>query len=427
MRRTITVLAAAILLTQGVWAQGFNWKKHQGETITFLAWNNPWPNALLKYKGEFEALTGITVKVDSYQEQQMRQRLLTVMNAKSAEVDLFPSLPSREGQQFARAGWYVDLTPFIKNSVAPDYQFADFLPALISAETYNGKLFGIPLNVEGPVVYYRKDVFKKCGASLPARLEDLPALTAKLKACEPSIAPITTRGLKPTIPYTYSVFLHNLGGDYLDKDRKPALCSREAQAATMLYATMLKDYGPPGAIISNFYQNTALYHEGMAVMDFDASDELRNLIEGGARLKDTGVALLPAGVRNQPSIISWGLSVSAYSKKPEAAWYFVQWATSPAMQARLALDGIAPPRASVTKDPNFKKWIDAEPVRREWMNALQQAAKMGTSEVGVPIVANAASRDIIGGMVNEVMLGRKTTAQACAEANKAISDLMAKE
>jgi multiple sugar transport system substrate-binding protein len=150
-------------------------------------------------------------------------------------------------------------------------------------------------------------------------------------------------------------------------------------------------------------------------------------MEGGARLKDTGIALLPAGVRNQPTVISWGLSVSAYSKKQETAWYFVQWATSPAMQAKLALEGIAPPRASIAKDPNFQHWIDAEPVRREWMNAVQQAAKIGSSEVGVPIAGNVASRDVIGGMVNEVMLGRKTVAQACDEANKGISDLMAKE
>ena len=45
----------------------------------------------------------------------------------------------------------------------------------------------------------------------------------------------------------------------------------------------------------------------------------------------------------------------------------------------------------------------------------------------MPIIANVASRDIIGGMVNEVMLGQKTVPQACADANKSLADLMAKE
>ena len=67
-------------------------------------------------------------------------------------------------------------------------------------------------------------------------------------------------------------------------------------------------------------------------MDFEATNELSSVMEGGARLKDTAVAPLPPDVRNQPTVIGWGLAVSAYSKHPETAWYFVQWATSPAMQ-----------------------------------------------------------------------------------------------
>jgi multiple sugar transport system substrate-binding protein len=35
----------------------------------------------------------------------MRQRLLTVLNAKSSEIDVFMTLPSREGEQFSAAGW----------------------------------------------------------------------------------------------------------------------------------------------------------------------------------------------------------------------------------------------------------------------------------------------------------------------------------
>jgi multiple sugar transport system substrate-binding protein len=423
----MVVLAVAALLAQGALAQQFNWKKHQGETVTFLSSNHPWANAVLKHKAEFEALTGITIKFDTYQEQQMRQRLVTVMNAKSSEIDVFMSLPSREGEQFARAGWYADLTGFLKNSTAKDYDFADFAPGLLAPLRSGGKLNGIPLNIEAPVIFYRKDIFKKCGVTMPSRLEGLPAVAAKLKSCQPSMAPWTTRGLKSAVPYTYAGFLHNFGGDYLDKNRKPALCSKEAQEATTVYADLLKNYGPPGAINNNFYQNVSLYHEGKAVMAFDASNELHRVVEGGAWLHETGVSLLPGSARNQPVLIGWGVSISAYSKRPEAAWYFVQWATSPAMQAKLALEDIAPPRNKLANDPAFKKWIDAEPVRREWMNSIQQAAKTGSGEVGAPIAGNVASRDIIGGMVNEVMLGQKSVGQACADANNALSSLMAKE
>jgi multiple sugar transport system substrate-binding protein len=106
---------------------------------------------------------------------------------------------------------------------------------------------------------------------------------------------------------------------------------------------------------------------------------------------------------------------------------FVQWATSRDMQERLALEGIAPPRLSVARDPDFKKWIDAEPVRKDWISAVNTASKDGISKVGVPIVQNVASRDVIGQAINEILLGQKTIEQACADGDQALAGLLAKE
>ena len=99
-RLAVTIVALGAVTTAAR-AADFDWKKFQGKTVTFLANNNPVSQALLTYKGDFEKLTGMTLKVDGYQEQQMRQRLVTVMNAHSDEVDVFMTLPSREGEQFA--------------------------------------------------------------------------------------------------------------------------------------------------------------------------------------------------------------------------------------------------------------------------------------------------------------------------------------
>src|SRR5258708_16050547 len=148
---TVVVLGA---VTSAANAADFDWKKFQGKTVTFLANNNPVSQALLTYKGDFEKLTGMTLKVDGYQEQQMRQRLVTVMNARSDEVDVFMSLPSREGEQFAAADWYGDLSAMSKNEVSKDYELAGLSQALLKAATYSGKLTSMPMNIEGPILYY---------------------------------------------------------------------------------------------------------------------------------------------------------------------------------------------------------------------------------------------------------------------------------
>jgi multiple sugar transport system substrate-binding protein len=408
-------------------AADFDWKKFQGKTVTFLANNNPISQALLTHKADFEKLTGITLKVDGYQEQQMRQRLVTVMNAHSDEVDVFMTLPSREGQQFAAAGWYADLTSMSKSEVAGDYDYAGLSQALLKAATYDGKLTSMPMNIEGPILYYRTDVLKKCGVDEPKSIADVEAAAKKIKACDTSITPFVSRGLKPALPYTFSNVMHNIGGSYM-ANGKSALCSPKGKEALDTYSRLLRDYGPPGVVNYSFPQISALYRAGRAAMSFESSNELRTVMEGGERLKDTTLIPFPAGEAGQvPTAIGWGMAVSAHSKQPDAAWYFVQWATSPTVQKQMAVQGIAPPRSAVANDPEYRKWIDEEPVRKQWQAALDVLAAKGSSEVGYPIVANPESREFIGQAVQDLILKQKTVDQACADADKGLDALIAQK
>ena len=425
--RVAILFAATSAIATTAGAADFDWKKFQGKTVTFLANNNPVSLALLSYKGDFEKLTGITLKVDGYQEQQMRQRLVTVMNARSDEVDVFMTLPSREGQQFASAGWYGDLSAMSKNEAAKDYDYAGLSPALLKAGTFDGKLTSMPMNIEGPILYYRTDIFKKCGVEKPATIRDVEAVAQKLKACDSSITPFVSRGLKPAIAYTFSNVLHNVGGSYI-ANGKSNLCSAKGKEALDTYSRLLRDFGPPGVVNYSFYQISALYRSGRAAMAFESSNELRTVMEGGERLKDTGLVPFPAGEAGQvPTAIGWGMAVSAYSKQPDAAWYFVQWATSPEIQKRMATQGIAAPRPAVANDSEYRKWIDEQPVRKEWQAALDVLAAKGSSEVGYPIVANPESREFIGQAVQDLILKQKSVDQACADADKSLDALIAQK
>ncbi|MDQ8728465.1 sugar ABC transporter substrate-binding protein [Bradyrhizobium sp. LHD-71] len=432
MARMFAACAALTLVAVGTAtpsarAADFDWKKFQGKTVTFLVNNNPVAQALLTYKSDFEKLTGMTLKVDSYQEQQMRQRLVTVMNARSDEVDVFMTLPSREGEQFAAAGWYADLSAMSKDQAAKDYDLAGLSQALRKAGTFNGKLTSMPMNIEGPILYYRTDIFKKCGIEAPATIKDLEAAAQKIKSCDSAVTPFVSRGLKPAVAYTFSNVLHNVGGSYI-VDGKSNLCSPKGKEALESYSRLLRDFGPPGVVNYSFQQISALYRSGRAAMSFESSNELRTVMEGGARLKDTGLAPFPAGEAGQvPTAIGWGMAVSAHSKQPDAGWYFVQWATSPEIQKRMALQGIAPPRPAVANDPEYRKWIEEEPVRKQWQAALDVLATKGSSEVGYPIVANPESREFIGQAVQDLILKQKPIDQACADADKALDALIAQK
>jgi multiple sugar transport system substrate-binding protein len=274
-------------------ASEFDWKKFQGQTISFLANANPIGAAILKHKSEFEAKTGIKVVSDRYPEQQMRQRLLTALNARSDEFDVFMTLPSLEAPKFAKSGWYADLSDRVK-SAPRDYDLGGLNKSLLEAGTIDGHLTSIPINVDGPVLFYRKDLLKKCGVKLPSRLEEFNNVLARLKACEPTVTPFVTRGLKQAVAFAYSAFLHNMGGRYM-QDGKSAFCSSEGKAALGLYGKLLREYGPRGVVNASFYQISDLYRAGRAAIAFESINQLDTITENPARIGDTGVALLPPG------------------------------------------------------------------------------------------------------------------------------------
>jgi multiple sugar transport system substrate-binding protein len=429
MQRIIVWAFAAILAlaaTAPIHAQAFDWQRYKGTTIHFLTENNPWSNDVVADLPAFEKLTGIKVEVDSFQEQQTRQRLATMLQSHSSDVDVFMSLKSIEGRLFADAGWYADLKPLMAD-MAPGYDPADLSAGLVAGETFDGHLDGIPLNIEGPIIYYRKDVFAKCGVTPPDSLAALEAAAAKIKQCEPSMIPWATRGLKAALPYTFSNVLHNFGTDYLDAARKPALCTPKGEAAISWYADMLRQYGPPGAVNDSFLQLRELYGQGRAAMEFESSNEFGEIMKFPGRDKDTGVMLLPPGPGGvqKPTVIGWGVSISAFSKHKEAAWYFAQWATTKEMQTKLALAGIAPPRTSVADAPAYRAWLAALPVRGDWAKLLVSIGADGTSEVGPPLKRQPQARDFIGAAVDSVMLGQAKVADAACAADQGIAGMLA--
>ena len=405
--RPIFALAIALLMAPvPIRAQGFDWQAHKGETIDFLTENHPWSNAVVTRLADFTKLTGITVRVDSLQEAQMRQRAATLLQSKSSSFDAFMSLKSFEGTLYASAGWYADIGAMAADTklTDPGYNLIDFGAGLRAGETFNGKLDGIPLNIEGPIVYYRKDIFEKCNIAPPTTLDALRAAAATIKACDTSIIPFAARGLKIAVPYVLSNVIHNMGGDYFASG-KPALCGGVGEKAIDWYAGMLKDFGPPGSVNNSFLQLRELYGQGRVAMIFESSNEFGEIMKFAHRADDTQVMLLPPGPGgSHPTIIGWGLSINAFSKKQDAAWLFVQWATSKAMDGELALAGIAPPRASVAISPDYQKFLAASPLRQVWAALLDNMGRTGNPEVGPPVTRQPQAREIIGDAVDQVCL-----------------------
>ena len=388
------------------------------DSVALLTQNHPWTRALEPYFPEFEEETGLTLEVVAFAEEQARDRMLLALESGSSEFDVFMSLKSREGLLFTNAGHYADLSAYAA-AEGPEYAFDDFAAGPLAGETINGILTGIPIIVEGPVMFYRRDLFEEYGISVPETIEDLIAAAATIAdRSGGSITPVTLRGRPPALPYTFGPFFQGQGIQWLDSDGNLNFDTPEAIKAIDQYATLGREYGPEGVGNFSFTESSQLFAAGQAAIEIESSNELSSVIDpASSTVADVvGVAPIPgaAGQARVPTVLAWGISMSAYSERKDCAWEFIRWATTPEMQLRLALAGIASPRTSTAATPEYQATLDSE-TRRQWQDTLSVVIAEGSSDVAPPGAAQPEIRQLMGDAISAVMLGQLTAEQAAQQ------------
>ncbi|MBA2557007.1 MAG: extracellular solute-binding protein [Chloroflexi bacterium] len=219
------------------------------------------------------------------------------------------------------------------------------------------------------------------------------------------------------LPYTYGTFFHNTGTEWLDDSGAPNFDEPGAVESIDTYATLLREYGPQGSINNTYTQNSALFAQGRAAMAIESSNEYGVVAdpENSTVTDVMGVFPIPPGEGgNHPTVLQWGLSMSRFSENKEAAWEFMQWATSPDMMVQLALEGIVSPRASTSSDPRYDDQIDSE-LRQEWEDALALIKEEGHPEVAPPGARQEEIRTAIGEGIGAVILGQLTPEEAASQ------------
>jgi len=194
MKKVSSIILAMVILAtgaQGLFASG---AKDSGTAttvveaktkLTLIYWDPSHKEIQDKIHAMFiQENPGVSIEMEQVPGDQYDQVLKTRLLAGNGPDVMFywGAFINRYGKE----GFYGDITTenFTKN----------ILPAYLSFATYNGKIYGVPLNVNTYGVFYDKVLFKKAGiAAMPKNYAEFLAICEKLK--QAGITPLT-RGAK---------------------------------------------------------------------------------------------------------------------------------------------------------------------------------------------------------------------------------------
>ena len=400
------------------------------QTLTIATVNNSDMIRMQKLSKTFETEhPDIKLNWVVLEENVLRQRLTTDIATQGGQFDVL-TIGMYEAALWGAKGW---LEPM--KDLPASYALDDVFPSVREGLSVKGSLYALPFYAESSITYYRTDLFKDAGLTMPERptWEQIAGFAEKLTKKDKEQYGICLRGkagwgenmaLITTVANAF-------GARWFDEKWQPEFNGPEWKNALNFYVDTMKKSGPPGASSNGFNENLALFNSGKCAMWVDASvagsfvtDKTQSKVAD-----HVGFTFAPHQVTDKGSawLYSWALAIPTSSKAKDAAKEFSAWATSKEYGELVAkTDGIAnvPPgtRASTYSDA----YMSAAPFAKVTLESLK-AADPGKPTlkpvpyIGIQLVTIPEFQAVgtqVGKLFSAALIGQTTVDQALAAAQQ---------
>ena len=207
----------------------------------------------------------------------MRQKLPLLLRSDPGAVDGFFTLPSWDMATFSRAGWYEPLDKYIHSDLtAADWDFADYVPNILSTHQTNGEQIGIPITLELQTLFNNKAMLAAKQLQAPQMLDQLMAAAKALNDSQGKVSGFVTRGdgVQAVIPWRHpwrpSFLLMVRAGS--TTRASPSLPRPLSSTDWLYYGEILCTAGPPNIVGMQWKTTYPLFQQAHAAMFTDATN-----------------------------------------------------------------------------------------------------------------------------------------------------------
>ncbi len=336
----------------------------KGTKIKTLMHDDTHMNFIADHIPEFTALTGIEVEPTIVAWPVLLDQEEVELSSGSSNYDVMWMIFIK-AQRWSRAGWTTPLDDLV---AASNYDIDDFLPATVEAMGLNGVLHGIPFFAESTQMIYRSDVLSEAGLAVPQTFTELETVLEAIHN-PPDFSGWVVRTEPNSIHFPFPIWLQGFGGNVFrdpPNDLTPAFTTPEALAAAQNYTDLIVKYNEGGAQSYGVADCQTALQQGKAGIWADALGMMPPIQnpETSTVADKVEITLVPGGPAGRfPQIATHGYQIPNASENKEAAWEFIQWATSKEMMMRVALEvgfSALPRKSILTADEYGAKFNKGE-------------------------------------------------------------------
>jgi len=312
---------------------------------------------------------------------------------------------------------------FVLDPQVIEYEWATRWDPELGYSSENGELYGLPINGNIMLFFYRKDLFEAQGLAAPQTWADVEAAAQKLKSAD--MSGYVVRANPPN--WEFQAFLASYGGNVIKLDEQTGewevtLNSPEALEALNTWLKLGREYGPANYADNGQAEMIALMASGKvaqmvlvgaAAPDFD-NPEKSTVIGKVAAVPVPGSA---AGMNATMSGI-WvmGIPHNLPDERKQAALAFLSWAMTKDAQLFYAQSGAIPVRQDVYEE------MANDPKRGWWMKAMADSTPFIHAQprlAETPQIIEVLDRRLKQALISEI-----TPEQALSEGAKEIYKIL---